>query len=165
MLQAERMPKAIVESGTLKQVFKSSYIFERNGSKLVYWHSIFQSTSRKNSSKPFGLFGRFFEFFQFQDWLVAMIPNYSKDINPTKLIFLNHPTFIFSSPVTLEEVKLDNLYFSLAWLICCVPSKSETLEKRCTNITSKRSTQLDRGTTFLLSKLLSFYHHGHGQKI
>ena len=54
--------------------------------------------------------------FEFEDTLVAMIPNYSADVNPNKLIFQNLPSFKFSRSMKLEPVI--PLFCPLGWSLC-----------------------------------------------
>jgi hypothetical protein len=49
--------------------------------------------------------------FEFQETLAAMIPNYSRDIDPIKLIFSEHPSFISTSSIKFDHIKLGAFFF------------------------------------------------------
>ena len=48
-----------------------------------------------------------------------MIPNYSTDIDPIKLIFSRNPSFTFTLSMKFDHIKLDDFCFLAAWLIFC----------------------------------------------
>ena len=76
-----------------------------------------------------------------------MIPNYSRDIDPIKLIFSEHPSFISTSSIKFDHMKLGAFFFLHAWFILSVSSNinwmQRTVDKRCAEIPLKMSTKLD----------------------
>ena len=94
-----------------------------------------------------------------------MIRNYSRDINPIKLIFSEHPSFISTSSIKFDHMKLGAFFFLHAWFILWVSSNwiQRTFDKRCAEIPLERSTKLhwhffcSLWYCFLIKKKCSFW--------